>query len=377
MFLDKFKGIIPADILTVLNYQFLGNSVATWITALVVFIVIVSLSKTFTQVILSPFRRLFAKSLTKLDDKIIDVIEKPLNLSIVIGGYYLAAMLLASNEELEILITHIMRSAIIVLIALTVTRILVVYGDTFAQKASRKDPGLGEAITKLVVRILKFVIIVSAGIGIANTWGINAYAVLASFSIIGVGISLSSQDTVKHFWGSMVIFGDQPFKIGDWITVGNVDGTVEEIGIRSTKVRTFEKAMFTVPNGTMANANILNWSRRPKRRIKMTMGLSYSTTQEQMKSILNETRAYLKSDEAIDQDQILVYFSEFNDSSLDIMVYCFTKDPNWAAWLEAREVVYLELMGIVERNGSSFAFPSQSLYVESLPDENREIPNVL
>jgi MscS family membrane protein len=367
--MDKLSNLLPQHILDILKLEFLGNSIMIWASAFFIFVFFVFFSKGVTRLIISPTRRLVAKSKTKLDDKFLDVIEKPLRIVVIIGGYYLAAMILTSNDTIEMFFTRIMRSAIIFLVAVVVFRAITVYSDTFTTKASRINSGLGEAITKLVLKILKFVVAIVTIISISNVWGFNAYAVLASFSIVGAGVALSSQDTIKHFWGSMVIFGDQPFKIGDWITVGSVDGVVEEIGIRSTKVRTFEKTIYTVPNGTLANANILNWSQRPKRRIKMTIGLTYDTSRDQMRAILSDIRTYLKNNKDIHQEQILVYFSEFNDSSLDIMVYCFTKDTAWDKWLEVREEVYLEFMNIVEKNGSSFAFPSQSLYVESMPKE--------
>ncbi len=350
-----------------LDYSFLGNTLDIWIMALVAFTLMMILRRKIAHVLLT--------LLDKIDEsnEVIhtfkEVIKGPLQLALAILAYYIATLILTSNIELEGILTKLTRTAIIFISIWIIIRIVGLYSILLRKKLDSSGNELGEAIVKMVVTITKILLLLLGVVVVVDTWGFNGMAILASFSVLSIGISLSSQDTVKHFWGSIVLFADKPFDIGDWITVGNVDGTVEEIGIRSTQVRTFEKALITVPNGKLADSNILNWSKRPKRRIKMMLGVDYNTTPDKMQDILNDIRTYLKNNKDINQEQILVYFSDFGDSSLNILVYCFSKDPNWEPWLKAKEALYLELMRIVKRNGSTIAFPTQSLYIESLPNE--------
>ncbi|NOQ31888.1 MAG: mechanosensitive ion channel [Helicobacteraceae bacterium] len=365
---EAITSYVPEEVANILNFHIFANSLFMWIVALTLFIFLLSIRSLVVGIILKPLKIYVAKTTNMLDDKLVKVLEHTLKLVAVLMSYYFVAMLLSSNASFETFYTGILKTLITILIYWTIISVLNTYGEDLKTKAEKHRAGLGGAIAGLALKIVKTLIVIIALITIANDWGFDAMAIVASFGILGVGISLSSQDTIRHFWGSIVLFGDRPFVVGDWITVGSVDGTVEEIGIRSTKIRTFEKSIISVPNGTLANANILNWSVRPKRRIKMMLGVSYSTSGAQMKNILTDIRTYLKNNPKIHQEQILVYFSELADSSLNIMVYCFTKDPNWEPWLQAREEVYLELMSIVENNNSTIAFPSQSIYIENIED---------
>jgi MscS family membrane protein len=191
---------------------------------------------------------------------------------------------------------------------------------------------------------------------------------LASLGLVGMAFALAAKDTTSNFFGSIVLFADKPFRIGDWIQTPEVEGTIEEIGVRSTRVRTFAQALVAVPNGQLADSAILNWSEMGKRRIKMTLGVPYSTTSTQLRQILKEIRELLKNDADVDKKTIFVYFTEFQDSALGIFCYFFTKTTDWGHYMEVRERLNLDIMEIVEKNGSSFAFPSQSLYIESIPD---------
>ena len=181
-------------------------------------------------------------------------------------------------------------------------------------------------------------------------------------------IALAAQDSVGNFIGTISIFTDRPFKVGDWIQVGGkVDGDVEQIGFRSTKVRTWPKTLMSIPNKVLATEIIDNWSRMPKRRVKMTVGVTYSTTPEQMEELLKRIRQLLKDDDGVDQDFSLVRFTEFGASSLDVFLYYFTKSTKWDEHLGVRERVNLNIMRIVNEMGLSIAFPTRSIHVESLP----------
>jgi MscS family membrane protein len=158
------------------------------------------------------------------------------------------------------------------------------------------------------------------------------------------------------------------FKQGDWIMTPDVEGVVEEIGTRATKIRTFSKAIVTVPNATLVNSAVTNWSKMTNRRIKMRLGLEYRTRRDQVTRIMQRIKDYLQNHPDIETKVVtFVYLDEFNESSIDILLYYFTKTTNWEEWLRIREENMLEFMKIIEDEGAAFAFPSQQLYVEKLP----------
>jgi len=363
---------LPEDIQLLFKFEVFDNTVISWIFAFCVLFVFIAMRKSISKIIIKPLSVIEEKATTKLAEytsKIHSVIEKPLELAIMLLGIYISSFFLAESKQLEEFLTHLYRSFIIVILTWVFYRAVDIFRGIIEENTARLSYELGSSLIKLISTILKVFMVIMSMIAVMNEWGFNTTQIIAAFSVLSVGISISAQDTIKNFWASLVLFFDKPFKVGDWITISGVDGVVEDIGIRSTKVRTFEKSVITVPNGVMANANIQNWDRRPKRRVKMNLGLSYSTTPEQIEQILNDIRTYLKNNDKIHQEQILIYFTEFGDSSLNIMCYFFTKSTVWAEWLEAREEAYLEFMKIVKRNGSSIAFPSQSIYIESIPKE--------
>jgi len=193
-------------------------------------------------------------------------------------------------------------------------------------------------------------------------------SLLAGFGIGGVAVAMASKDTIANLFGSVVIFIDRPFQIGDWVDIGGQEGTVEEVGLRVTRIRTFANSLITVPNSQLTTTAINNWSRMQKRRIKLTIGLTYDSNADQMEKAVEAIRDVLRSDERIAQDFFLVNFTDFGPSSLDIFVYCFTNTVRWDEYMQVRQEVLLAFMRRIQALGLSFAFPSQSVYVESLPD---------
>ncbi|HEC13648.1 MAG TPA: mechanosensitive ion channel family protein [Acidiferrobacteraceae bacterium] len=164
----------------------------------------------------------------------------------------------------------------------------------------------------------------------------------------------------------MMLLTDRPFKVGDWIQLDEfIDGDVEEIGFRSTKIRAWDKALISIPNKELAAKVIKNWSRMPKRRVKQVIGMTYSASAEKMEKLVAGIQDLLVTDPQVDQDFIMVRFTDFSAYSLDVLIYYFTKDIGWQAHLLAREHVNFKIMKLVEAMGLEFAFPTQTLHVES------------
>jgi MscS family membrane protein len=194
---------------------------------------------------------------------------------------------------------------------------------------------------------------------------------VAGLGLFGLAAALAAQDLFKNLLSGVLILGEKRFHPGDWIKVsGVVEGTVHSIGFRSTMVRQFDKAMVQVPNATLADTAVVNFAEMTHRRIYWKIGVLYDTSAGQLRQIRDGIEGYIHGDEAFASPEDVATFvriDSFNDSSIDIMVYCFTKTTNWGEWLEVKEALAYQVKGIVEGAGSGFAFPSRTLYVESVP----------
>ena len=207
--------------------------------------------------------------------------------------------------------------------------------------------------------------------------GIQIGPVLAGLGLLGVAVALGAQDLFKNLIAGLLIIIEKRFSHGDWILVdGVVEGTVESFGFRSTVVRRFDKAPVHVPNSRLSDNAVTNFSAMTYRRIYWRIGVVYGTTIEQLRQIRDEIERYvLESDEFVSPEEAptFVRVDSFGDSSIDIMLYCFTRTTNWGEWLAAKERLAYEVKQIVEGAGSSFAFPSRSLYIETPAGERAEV----
>jgi len=352
-----------------LTFTLFGIPLANLVAATLVFFIFLFLRNVFTKVIMVFAQQLAKKTTTYYDDKIISALKGPLSFTFIILGLHLFFLLIFKETEtiknlLETLMVYTLFWGI-----LSIVEALrgAVYGIT-----GKFSADLSKEMGNFIIAILKILI---AGVGLGamlQVWSINVTALVASLGIGGLAFALAAKDTAANLFGSFSLLADKSIRIGEWIKVSGVEGTVETIGMRTTKIRSFQKSLITVPNHIVANNPIENFSRRGIRRIKMHIGLTYSTNSEQITKIMAEIKEMLKQHEGISQnDSLMVNFDTFGDSSLNIFIYTFTKTANWAKYLEIREDVNLKIMKIVEDNGSSFAFPSQSIYVEALPSEEK------
>ena len=177
-------------------------------------------------------------------------------------------------------------------------------------------------------------------------------------------IALASKESLENLLGSFTIFFDKPFQVGDIITVGSITGVVEKVGFRSTRVRTFDKSLVTIPNKNLINSELDNLSLKPVRKVKIDIGLTYNTTVDQIKNIVKDIQDLVDDHPNTNEDG-LVRFMNFGASSLDIMVIYFTNSPDWKLLVDTRQEINYKIIEIVKKHGSDFAFPSTSLYFEN------------
>ena len=351
---------------TITSYTILDIKVINIFISIGIFFIAYFTKEFLTKIILKNLRLLTAKTKNDTDDKFIDILEPPMKFSILILGFFLAEEWLEFSR-FQAITANIEKTLITFVLFWILYRAIDQFSYIFTKFSTRFGKSLSTDVENFVIKFLKVITIIIALMTISADWGINVSAFVASLGLIGMAFALAAKDTAANLFGSIVIFTDKPFKKGDWILTPDVEGSIESIGIRSTRVRTFAQALVSVPNAVIANSAITNWSQMGKRRIKMRLGLTYSTNTSQMENILKDLRQMLKNHPDVHKDTIMVHFDEFQDSSLSLLCYFFTTTTIWSKFLEVREDVNLKMMKIVEQNGASFAFPSQSIYVESMP----------
>jgi MscS family membrane protein len=363
-----------------LNSEILGITAGRYATALAILLAAWIVKKIFAYLFTRIILPLAQKTKQTLDDRFLVCLQKPAEFLVVLAGLFIAQQVLRLPTEpfdVERLTTALLKALVIFDIAWLLFNLVDLVDHYLSRWATRTESTLDDQLAPLLRKSLRIFIIVMAGLMAIQTFGYPVTGLLASLGIGGLAFALAARDTVSNIFGSLMIIFDRPFHVGDWIKAGDMEGTVEEVGFRSTKVRTFAKTLISVPNNIIANMSIDNFSRMPKRRIRLTVGVSYDTTPRQMREAVQRIRLLLKNHPAIDQEFFLVNFTDFGSSSLDIMVYCFTVSTVWGEYLEAREDLCLKIMDILEELGLEIAFPSTTVYLRrddhDLPQPATEI----
>ncbi|MFY0651593.1 MAG: mechanosensitive ion channel family protein [Cyclobacteriaceae bacterium] len=240
--------------------------------------------------------------------------------------------------------------------------------------ASKTESTLDDQLVPLFRKSLKTFIVIVGALFILENLNVPILPLLTGLSIGGLAFALAAQDTIKNFFGSLMIFIDKPFQIGDWITSGSIDGSVEEVGFRSTRVRTFRNSVVYVPNGHLADSTIDNHGLRKYRRFYTQIALTYDTPAELIEIFVDGLKEIVKRHPQTRKDYFEVHFNDMADSSLNVMFYIFFTVPTWSEELRARHEVLIEVVKLAEELGVNFAFPTQTLHIENIPGEDSLSP---
>jgi MscS family membrane protein len=265
------------------------------------------------------------------------------------------------SQFLHFAVNFILSFAVVLLFS----RIIDLTCDFFINRASKTNSKLDDQIVPLARRAGKTLVWLLGTIFILQNIGIEVTALVAFGSVGGVAVALASKDTVENLFGSLIVFIDQPFQIGDWVNIdGSIEGVVEEVGFRSTLIRSFEGSMISVPNAKIAHCAVNNYNKRERRRFKTTLSLRYDTPRYKIEQYLAKVREYLSNNPNVYQDGVFVYLNSMSTSSLDIMVYTFFEVPGWREELVAKEDCFLTFMKLAEELEIGFAFPTTTIELE-------------
>jgi MscS family membrane protein len=333
-----------------------------WLVCLIVIVAAIFLRHVVTNIIFSQLKRLASKTETTLDDKLFPALERPVATLIMVAGIFAALTVLKSSTYDQVLFYGAQVSFTIVIFWGMFCAGGAIF-DHLQEVSAKKKLGIA-AFMPLIKKTLAVVFIIFGVLMLAQTLGADVKAFLAGLGIGGLAFALAAQDTIANMFGSFVVVMDHPFRVGDVVKIGTHEGLVEDIGLRSTKLRTGARAQIIIPNKSVASEAIVNFSRMPQRKVEQTLGLTYDTTPEQLRGILDDIRGLLSSDPDIHGDLTVAHFVEYGESSLNIQVMYFASDPNWKSHMVLRERINFKIMDIVKARGSSFAFPTRTLQFE-------------
>jgi MscS family membrane protein len=329
----------------------------------IIIIATIALRRFVTNIVFNRLKKLAAKTETTLDDKLFPALEDPVAALVLVLGVFAALTALQLSEPVDHLIT---------MAAMVATLAVILWGfigaggailTHFEEIAHERRLTVATFMPLIKKTLFVFTVVVGLLL-IADSVGMKIGVFLTSLGIGGLAFALAAQDTIANLFGSFVVVVDQPFKVGDNVKIGAVEGVVEDIGLRSTKLRPPGKNLVVIPNKTVANEAIVNNSRYVQRRVEQVIGLTYDTTAEQIEAVVAEIRRIIRSEAEVDPASVLVFFRDFGASSLDLWVVYLTKDPTFEAHLALRQRINLAMMRAVAAHGLSFAFPTQTLHLD-------------
>lgn len=354
----------------------LGINITRFIIAFFVLFFALILKRVLAHLFTKTIFKAAQKTSSQMDDILLKNINKPAEFLVVVAGFYIAIKILqlpTQPTNLDQLGQNVFQVLLTFNLAWFGYNMVSLLDHWMQHWAERTESTLDDHLIPFIRKSLRVFIVFLAILMLVQNLGYSISGLLASLGLGGLAIALAAKDSLSNIFGSIMILLDRPFTIGDWVKAGEMEGTIEEIGFRSTRIRTFSKTLITIPNSVLMNMSIDNFSQMPKRRIKLTVGVTYDTTPTQMRQSVAAIKQMLREHPAIDQDFFLVNFTDFGASSLDIMVYCFTTSTVWGEYLDAREDVCLKIMETLEEIGLEIAFPSQTLYMHDMDREKPEI----
>jgi MscS family membrane protein len=340
------------------------NTMISIIVSILILVGAIVIGKLLYWLIGTFAKSLAARTKSGLDDILIDKLEEPIVYGIVILGFYWGFTRLHFNESVDSFFANVF----MILFILNVTWLIARVIDSLIEEyivpiVTKSESDLDDQLLPILRKTIKAVLwIFGIVIALSNS-GFDVAALIAGLGIGGLALALAAQDTVKNIFGGIMVFLDKPFKIKDRIKVNGMDGVVEEIGVRSTRLRTLEGRLITIPNGQFSDNAVENVSLEPTRKVNISLGLTYDTTPEQMENAMNIIKDIIKANSKV-EDDALVAFNAWGDFAMGIQVIYYISSPDFI--FSAQSEINLEILKLFNAEGLEFAFPTQTIYKKEL-----------
>tara|TARA_Y100000022_G_C13249477_1_gene376447 strand:- start:657 stop:1790 length:1134 start_codon:yes stop_codon:yes gene_type:complete len=369
--INRFKELF----LEVWSQGVFGLNASDIIVGIIIFLIFYVLRRLFARFVISKLSKIVNKTSNKIDNTVVEVIEGPLKFLPIVLGFFIATSYIELSLEVQNFVDLLNRTLITIFIFWLLHQLVI----PFSYIIKNFEDKISKPLVNWTLKGLEIIIIVLGIVAVLELWGIKVGPVIAGLGLFGVAVALGAQDLFKNLISGIMILMEKRFTIGDVILVSNeVEGVVEQIGFRSTLVRRFDSTPVMIPNYKFAEQSVTNYSRRHHRRIRWLIGFEYKTTIDQLKKIRDSITKLIEDNEDFAKNENSSFFiriDSFSDSSIDMLVQAFTVTNDWSEFLRIKEELAVSIKEIVESNDAGFAFPSQSLYVESYPNERPEIFN--
>lgn len=369
--INRFKELF----LEVWNQGVFGLNASDIIVGIIIFLIFYVLRRLFARFVISKLSKIVNKTSNKIDNTVVEVIEGPLKFLPIVLGFFIATSYIELSIEVQNFVDLLNRTLITIFIFWLLHQLVI----PFSYIIKNFEDKISKPLVNWTLKGLEIIIIVLGIVAVLELWGIKVGPVIAGLGLFGVAVALGAQDLFKNLISGIMILMEKRFTIGDVILVSNeVEGVVEQIGFRSTLVRRFDSTPVMIPNYKFAEQSVTNYSRRHHRRIRWLIGFEYKTSIDQLKKIRDSITKLIEDNEDFAKNENSSFFiriDSFSDSSIDMLVQAFTETNDWSEFLRIKEELAVSIKEIVESNDAGFAFPSQSLYVESYPNERPEIFN--
>ncbi len=348
--------------LSVWNKGILGVDIFHILVGIGIFLIFLIFRGIISKVIIKRLESIAKRTTNKLDDSFVQAMEGPARFLPIVVGFFIASYYMSFSEDNRAIVDTINRTLITIFIFWVIHQII----EPISYILSGLDKVLTRELIGWIIKSLKILIFILGLAAVLELWGIKIGPIIAGLGLFGVAVALGAQDLFKNLISGILVLVEKRFKIGDWILVeGIIEGIVEKIGFRSTVIRKFNKSLAIIPNFQFAENAVVNVSQTKNWLISWIITLQYDTTVDQLKKIRNEIEEYInKSEDYNTSLGVAARVDKFSDSSIDMFVRCFTKTDSWEEWLSVKERLAIEIKQIVEKNNASFAFPSQSIYIE-------------
>ncbi|WP_405103923.1 mechanosensitive ion channel family protein [Oceanobacillus sp. FSL H7-0719] len=333
--------------------------------AIGIFLLFLLFRKLFTKYIFKIIMRMINKTRINFLSNIFRSFQKPVEWLFIIIGIYLAVRAYPYLNHENELFEHVMKSSIIILAAWGLFNLSSSSSTLFYKINEKTNLKIDEILIPLLSKALQFIIVAITLTIVLQEFDYNIEGFIAGLGLGGLAISLAAKDALANMVGGIVLISEKPFTIGDWILTPSVEGTVEEISFRSTRVRTFADALVTVPNAILGNENITNWSKMGKRQVNFTLKLVYDTPTEKVRRVVDRIETLVKEHEGVHPETIFVKFDQYQDNGLEILLYFFTKTTVWAEYLQVKEDINYKIYDILTEERVEIAVPTRRLKVES------------
>ncbi|MFZ7942587.1 mechanosensitive ion channel family protein [Neobacillus sp. 19] len=299
--------------------------------------------------------------------------EKPIQWLFIVLGIYVSVWYFPYFDPTHVLFLKLVKSSIIFLAGWGLFNLSSSSTLILAKLNERFDFEIDEILIPFLSKLLRVIIVVVIFCGIAEEFNYNVIGLVGGLGLGGLAFALAAKDAIGNLFGGVIIITEKPFTIGDWILTPSVEGTVETITFRSTRIRTFAQALVTVPNAKLANETITNWSKMGKRRIVFNLSVTFETPKEKLEGVIKQIEYMLKTHSGIHQDTAITKFDKYGADGLDIYIYFFTKTTVWLDFLKIKEEINYKIMDILDHEGVSLARPNRKIYVDSKSEDNSKV----